>query len=110
MAVVKGKYKLLVSARGYAPFVLMLSVSSDTHVTISLSPALQMTVDAKLDELPNDPTAQVYRTEDLLPADQGLPGQALSIPGPSETASGGVKAPQYFSLVTMVNLLLSTYK
>lgn len=77
VAVVKGKNKLLVSARGYVPFALMLSVFSDTNVTISLSPAVQMTVDAKLDELPNDPTARVYRTEDLLPADPGLPGQPV---------------------------------
>ncbi|MBV9083945.1 MAG: hypothetical protein JOZ62_14805, partial [Acidobacteriaceae bacterium] len=45
-----------------------------------------------------DPAQRVYVRQELLDANPGRPGAPISIPGvPIETASGGIKAPQYFS-------------
>ncbi|MDE3199015.1 MAG: TonB-dependent receptor [Acidobacteriota bacterium] len=45
-----------------------------------------------------DPAIKVFASEDLLDANPGRPGAPISIPGyPVETASSGVKAPQYFA-------------
>ena len=45
-----------------------------------------------------DPAQRVYLPEETLAANPGRPGAPISIPGlPSETASGGIKAPQYFA-------------
>lgn len=45
-----------------------------------------------------DPAIKVFASEDLLDANPGRPGAPISIPGyPVETASSGIKAPQYFA-------------
>jgi Carboxypeptidase regulatory-like domain len=45
-----------------------------------------------------DPAERVFVREDLLDANPGRPGAPVSIPGyPTETASSGIKAPQYFA-------------
>ena len=45
-----------------------------------------------------DPSVKVFATADLLDANPGRPGAPISIPGyPIETASSGIKAPQYFA-------------
>jgi len=45
-----------------------------------------------------DPALRVFVTQDLLDANPGRPGAPVSIPGyPIETASSGIKAPQYFA-------------
>lgn len=50
------------------------------------------------DILSPDPAIKVFSTEDLLDANPGRPGAPISIPGyPIETASSGIKAPQYFA-------------
>src|SRR5262249_35367867 len=91
-----GSYKLEVSAEGHAPLSLQLSLTADTELTIELNPASAVTVVAG--ETSADPSAQVNAANDLLAASPGMPGVPFSLPGfPSETASGGVKAPQYFA-------------
>ena len=51
-----------------------------------------------LDVLNPDPALRVFVTQDLLDANPGRPGAPISIPGyPIETASSGIKAPQYFA-------------
>jgi hypothetical protein len=46
-----------------------------------------------------DPSQKVLVRDELLDANPGRPGAPISIPGlPIETASGGIKAPQYFAL------------
>jgi hypothetical protein len=51
-----------------------------------------------LDILSPDPGEKVFVREELLDANPGRPGAPISIPGlPIETASGGIKAPQYFA-------------
>jgi hypothetical protein len=45
-----------------------------------------------------DPTQSIFVHDQLLDANPGRPGAPISIPGlPVETASGGIKAPQYFA-------------
>ncbi|HJY85383.1 MAG TPA: hypothetical protein VKE24_00970 [Candidatus Acidoferrales bacterium] len=45
-----------------------------------------------------DPSERILLFEDLLEGNPGRPGGLISIPGlPMETASGGIKAPQYFA-------------
>jgi hypothetical protein len=45
-----------------------------------------------------DPAQRVFVRQEILDANPGRPGAPISIPGlPIETASGGIKAPQYFS-------------
>ena len=51
-----------------------------------------------LDVLSPDPGEKVFVRQDLLDANPGRPGAPVSIPGyPIETASSGIKAPQYFA-------------
>ncbi len=58
-----------------------------------------VTTDASRVELvAPDPSHKVMVREELLDGNPGRPGAPLSIPGlPIETASGGIKAPQYFA-------------
>ena len=50
------------------------------------------------DVLSPDPAEKVFVRQDLLDANPGRPGAPVSIPGyPIETASSGIKAPQYFA-------------
>ena len=52
----------------------------------------------QFDALSPDPAEKVYVREDLIDANPGRPGAPISIPGyPIETASSGIKAPQYFA-------------
>jgi len=51
-----------------------------------------------IDLLSPDPAEKVFVRQDLLDANPGRPGAPVSIPGyPIETASSGIKAPQYFA-------------
>jgi hypothetical protein len=45
-----------------------------------------------------DPDQKILVHDEVLDANPGRPGAPISIPGlPIETASGGIKAPQYFA-------------
>src|SRR5208337_2116366 len=61
--------------------------------------AITVTADGtQVDVLSPDPAVRVFASEDLLDANPGRPGAPISIPGyPIETASSGIKAPQYFA-------------
>jgi Carboxypeptidase regulatory-like domain len=66
-----------------------LKVVSQQSVTV---------VGSVADAMSPDPSLRTFATEDLLEANPGRPGAPVSIPGlPVETASGGIKAPQYFA-------------
>ena len=53
---------------------------------------------SKIDIASPDPSQKVLVREELLDANPARPGAPISIPGlPIETASGGIKAPQYFA-------------
>jgi carboxypeptidase family protein len=50
------------------------------------------------DALTPDPSERMFIHDQLLEANPGHPGSPVSVPGlPIETASGGIKAPQYFA-------------
>jgi hypothetical protein len=61
--------------------------------------SITVTADLKdADILFPDPAQRVFVRHEILDANPGRPGAPLSIPGlPIETASGGIKAPQYFA-------------
>jgi hypothetical protein len=93
-----GDYRLRVSAQGLAPVVVSLSLVADTELKVQMGASSTVTVTATTDELAADPSTRVYTSDELLAANPGLPGVPVSVPGlPSETASGGIKAPQYFA-------------
>jgi hypothetical protein len=73
-------------------------ITADSEVSFELQPGAQVTVHAEVETLSPDPSAKVIFREDTLAANPGRPGVPISIPGyPAETASGGIKAPQYFA-------------
>lgn len=60
--------------------------------------SLTVTADVESDILYPDPAQRVFVRQETLDANPGRPGAPVSIPGlPAETASGGIKAPQYFA-------------
>ena len=65
----------------------------------SRTDTVTVTADVKdIDVQSPDPAEKVFASEDLLDANPGRPGAPISIPGyPIETASSGIKAPQYFA-------------
>lgn len=77
----------------------------NSEIVISLSQlashfeAVTVTADVNgSDVLSPDPAEKVFVRQDLLDANPGRPGAPVSIPGyPIETASSGIKAPQYFA-------------
>jgi hypothetical protein len=69
---------------------LHLLVSRRQSITVSATGSTMLT--------DPDPAQHVYLRQQMLDANPGRPGVPVSIPGlPVETASGGIKAPQYFA-------------
>ncbi len=67
------------------------------HVLASIQQALTVVATAPTSLTP-DPAQMVVMHDQVLDANPGRPGAPISIPGlPIETASGGIKAPQYFA-------------
>ncbi len=93
-----GAIQLDVFIAQQASFRIALQIDQDRSFDISLKPGDNVTVRAEQDALAPDPATQGYSASDLLEANPGRPGVPFSIPGyPTETASGGIKAPQYFA-------------
>jgi hypothetical protein len=102
-----GEMVLNVNAEGFREVSLTVVVreGSNEPMEIGLTQvalrAETVTVTADLnggEVLSPDPAVKVFATEDLLDANPGRPGAPISIPGyPIETASSGIKAPQYFA-------------
>ena len=79
-------------------FRIALDITTDRTFDVALLEDQSVTVHARPDALQPDPATQGYSHAELLDANPGRPGVPLSIPGyPVETASGGIKAPQYFA-------------
>jgi hypothetical protein len=105
-AVPTGKYKLSVIAAGLASAPKTVTLADGETATVHLQCALAsrtdtvtVTADVRdIDVESPDPAEKVFASEDLLDANPGRPGAPISIPGyPIETASSGIKAPQYFA-------------
>jgi hypothetical protein len=102
-----GEFDIRVDAAGFLQVILDQNVltSGNPEIVIRLSqisPRVEtVTVTADVngtDVLSPDPSEKVFVREDLLDANPGRPGAPVSIPGyPIETASSGIKAPQYFA-------------
>ncbi len=104
LMLVPGTDELTVSATSDRQLDESLVVADDaSDQEIQLRPVVLQTVVVTADVsggdvMSPDPAVKVFATEDLLDANPGRPGAPISIPGyPIETASGGIKAPQYFA-------------
>jgi Carboxypeptidase regulatory-like domain len=102
-----GKFDIKVDADGFRPVIVPLHIrpqgnpSIEIQVTQLAARVESITVTADVigtDVLSPDPAEKVFVRQDLLDANPGRPGAPVSIPGyPIETASSGIKAPQYFA-------------
>src|SRR6202162_4845056 len=100
-----GEYVIRAAAEGFEPVAETLAVSSAVNFDVRLGKVSvrnqTVTVTADVNEsdvLSPDPGEKVFVGQDLLDANPGRPGAPVSIPGyPIETASSGIKAPQYFA-------------
>jgi hypothetical protein len=100
-----GAYGARVQAYGFAPIARRMELRA-TAATLQLrleqiaATSEQVVVTAGVSDATitaPDPSERVMVREELLDANPGRPGAPVSIPGlPIETASGGIKAPQYF--------------
>jgi carboxypeptidase family protein len=100
-----GEHKLIAQFDGFLPIQQQIAVAGDLKIDLrftTLAPSTQSTtVVAEIsasDILNPDPAQRFFIRDETLDANPGRPGAPVSIPGlPVETASGGIKAPQYFA-------------
>jgi len=102
-----GEFLVKVEASGFRPVEHPVSIARGNALEIlvkmaELSSRIEnVTVTANVNQsdiLSPDPAEKVFVRQDLLDANPGRPGAPVSIPGyPIETASSGIKAPQYFA-------------
>jgi len=98
LALQPGDRRIEITAAGFTPLHVTVPVTADSEVSFELQPSAQVTVHAEAETLSPDPSARVIFRDDAVVANPGRPGVPISIPGyPAETASGGIKAPQYFA-------------
>src|SRR5208337_4990026 len=101
-----GKYSLKLNVAGFDPVIQPLVVRDSEPVTLDIQlklAAAKEEVRVSTDVLDvnvetPDPAQRLLIRQETLDANPGRPGAPVSIPGlPIETASGGIKAPQYFA-------------
>jgi Carboxypeptidase regulatory-like domain len=102
-----GEFDIKVDAAGFRQVIVPQSIhpSGNSEIAVQMgqisSRVETITVTADVngnDVFSPDPAEKVFVRQDLLDANPGRPGAPVSIPGyPIETASGGIKAPQYFA-------------
>ncbi|MGA3210262.1 MAG: TonB-dependent receptor [Terriglobales bacterium] len=102
-----GQFDVKVDAPGFRPVEQSVKFERSGSVDITLqmlqlsSRIENVTVTAganSTDILAPDPAERVFDTQDLIDANPARPGAPVSVPGyPIETASSGIKAPQYFA-------------
>jgi len=98
LALQPGDHRFEITAPGFTPLHVTVSVMADSEFSFELQPSTQVTVHAGAETLSPDPSARSISREDAVAANPGWSGVPVSIPGyPAETASGGIKAPQYFA-------------
>ncbi len=102
-----GTADLSATAAGFVPLRQELRLADGQALTLnlrftSLAPhadSVTVTAAAAQPDIEQpDPAQQINVREQMLDANPGRPGVPVSVPGlPAETASGGIKAPQYFA-------------
>jgi hypothetical protein len=102
-----GEFTIKVDVQGFRSVSRTVTVrtTGNPEITIQIDKLeahvenVTVTADVnKADVLFPDPGEKVFVRQDLLDANPGRPGAPVSIPGyPIETASSGIKAPQYFA-------------
>jgi hypothetical protein len=102
-----GPYTLTGAALGFDKISKPVNVGEGNSLTVDLEflklgdrfEAVTVTADVKDVGLQSpDPAQRVLVHDEILDANPGRPGAPISIPGlPIETASSGIKAPQYFA-------------
>ncbi len=95
-----GRFVLHVAEAGnYSVRVQAANFDEVLHLEAQRQEQVTVTADVKdSNVLFPDPAQRVYVREETLDANPGRPGAPISVPGqPIETASGGIKAPQYFA-------------
>jgi hypothetical protein len=102
-----GSYQLSASTAGFTDIRKAIRLTGGEALTVDLQFSLlatradEITVSADVKDIDvqsPDPAEKVFASENLLDANPGRPGAPISIPGyPIETASSGIKAPQYFA-------------
>lgn len=100
-----GRYRAAAEDESYVSVSVSVSVSSGGQEETDLqfrqlaSVEQAMTIKAAApSSLTPDPALTVVVHDQVLDANPGRPGAPISLPGlPIETASGGIKAPQYFA-------------
>jgi hypothetical protein len=104
-AVAPGAYTIDARLAGFADMRRFIEVTGDDlnldlkFSVASRTESVTVTADVeKADIYTPDPAQRIFVRGDILDANPGRPGAPISIPGlPIETASGGLKAPQYFA-------------
>ncbi len=106
-SIADGTYQLSATALGFAEVKRTFQVAGGGAVAVDLqfvrlagrTETVTVSADVKdIDVQSPDPAEKVFASENLLDANPGRPGAPISIPGyPIETASSGIKAPQYFA-------------
>jgi hypothetical protein len=100
-----GNCVIEIDRSGFARLRREIGVALDLRLDLQFTQfaAQSQTVDVTAsvrdaDVLFPDPAERVLVRQEILDANPGRPGVPVSIPGlPAETASGGIKAPQYFA-------------
>src|SRR5450755_2541546 len=104
-SIAPGQYQLTAEAPSFLTVISNVSVAAGQPTNMDLqfqqiaSSIQAVTVVAsEPSSLTPDPAQSIIIHDQVLDANPGRPGAPISIPGlPIETASGGIKAPQYFS-------------
>ncbi len=106
-SVAEGTYRAAADAEGFAGMSADVILKAGESAVLALrfeqiarhAEAVTVSAAAEGVDLEHpDPSQQIHVRDELLDANPGRPGAPVSIPGlPIETASGGIKAPQYFA-------------
>src|SRR5271156_3634668 len=104
-SVADGAYALTATAPGFVEISRRITVPGSDALNLQFerlathTDTVTVTADVKDLDIQNpDPAQRVLVREEILDANPGRPGAPISIPGlPIETASSGIKAPQYFA-------------
>ena len=101
-----GPYTLIADLSSFAPVQAAISVTAGRRLEVklqfqqiaSLRQAVTVVGSSVSSALTPDPAEHLFVHDQVLDANPGRPGAPISLPGlPIETASGGIKAPQYFA-------------